>query len=144
MDGLDSLLRFLKDSDPKLRAAIQAGLKEASQPVLTAARANARRIMDDGTYERSLSIRQTGKGAVKLVSTDPNAPVKEFANKGAVTRTSKGTALADARLRKRSGVGVPLRANPPRVMVSAVNDNVELVKSRIDAHLEEVLRRADG
>lgn len=144
VDGLDTLLRFLKDSDPKMRAAIQQGLKAAAEPVLTAARANARRIEDDGTLERSLSIRQTGRGVVKLVSTDPAAPVKEFANKGAVTRSSKGTKLAEARLRKKSGVGVPLRSNPPRAMVRALNDNVEQVKNRIDEHLEEVLRRADG
>jgi hypothetical protein len=41
-------------------------------------------------------------------------------------------------------VGVPRRANQPRVMVPAVNDSVDEVKSRIDAKLEQVLRRADG
>ena len=37
-------------------------------------------------------------------------------------------------------VGVPLRANPPRVMIPAVNDSIEEVKSRIDERLEEALR----
>lgn len=145
VDGLDSLMRFLKDSDPQMREAIRQGLREAATPVLARARANAYRIADDGTFASSLSIRSYVSGRVVLRSSgDEAAGVKEFAHQGAKTISSKGTPLANARLRMRSGVGVPLRANHPRVMVPAVNDSAEDVKTRIDAKLEEVLRRADG
>lgn len=144
MPGFDYLMRFLKDADPKMRKALQAGLKDAAQPVLTKARANARKIADDGTFAASMSIRAYSNGSIRLRSNDAAAGVKEFANIGAKTVSSKGTQLADARLRKGSGVGVPRRANPPRAMVPAVNDSVEEVKSRIDARLEQVLGRADG
>lgn len=144
IDGLDTLMRFLKDSDPQMRKALQKGLKEAAQPVLSKARANAQRIADDGTFAGSLSIRAYANGSIRLRSDDEAAPVKEFARRGARTISSKGTPRANARLRMHSGVGVPTRANQPRVMVPAVNDSVDAVKERIDAKLEQVLRRADG
>ena len=141
IDGLPELMRFLKGSDLSMREALRRGMRTASKPVLTRARANARKIADDGTYAESLSIRTYVSGRVTLHATDVAAPVKEFAKPGAVTRTSKGTPLADARLRKRSGVGVPKRANAPRVMIPAVNDSIEDVKSGIEAELEKVLGR---
>lgn len=144
VDGLDSLMKWLKDADPEMRKALQEGMRESAQPVLGAARANARSIADDGTFEKSLSVRAYASGKVVLASTDPAARVKEFANLGAVTRSSKGTPLADARLRKRSGVGVPRRGNPPRVMYKALDAEVGAVASRIERRLAEVLEDADG
>lgn len=144
IDGLDTLMRFLKDSDPQMRKALQKGLKDAAQPVLAKARANARRIADDGTFAGSLSIRAYGSGSIRLRSDDEAAGVKEFARMGARTISSKGTPRANARLRMHSGVGVPKRADQPRAMVPAVNDSLDAVKERIDAKLEQVLRRADG
>lgn len=139
--GLDDLMRFLKQADPALQKAMRKGLKEAvSDPVLTDARRRANAIADDGTFAASLSVTSRANGASWLLKSDDEAgPVKEYAHKGARTRSSKGTPRADARLRMRSGVGVPLRANPPRAMVPAVNENVEEVKSRIDEALAKVL-----
>lgn len=144
IEGLDSLMRFLKDADPELRKALQQGLKEAAQPVLTRARANAQRIADDGTYANSLSIRARANGNVVLRSNDVAAGVKEFARLGATYKPKPTDKRRNARKMASFPVGVPRRANPPRVMVPAVNDSVEEVKSRIDAKLEQVLRRADG
>lgn len=144
IDGLDALMRFLKDADPQLRKALQQGLKEAANPVLARARANARRIADDGTYAGSLSIRSRANGNVVLRSNDEAAGVKEFARRGATYRPKPTDKRRNARKMRSFPVGVPKRANQPRVMVPAVNDSTEEVKTRIDAKLEEVLRRADG
>lgn len=144
IDGLDSLMRFLKDSDPQLRKALQKGLKDAAQPVLTRARANAQRIADDGTYANSLSIRSRSNGNVLLRSNDEAAGVKEFAHRGATYKPKSSDKRRNARKMRSFPVGVPKRANQPRVMVPAVNDSIEEVKTRIDAQLEMVLRRADG
>ena len=144
MDGLDALMRFLKDSDPHMRKALQDGLKDAAQPVLARARANAQRIADDGTYAGSLSIRAYANATVVLRSGDVAAGVKEFAHEGARYRPKPTDRRRNARRMRSFPVGVPHRANPPRVMVPAVNDSVEEVKSRIDAKLEEVLGRANG
>lgn len=144
IEGLDSLMRFLKTADPELRKAIQQGLKEAAQPVLTRARANAQRIADDGTYANSLSIRSRANGNVVLRSNDEAAGVKEFARRGATYKPKPTDKRRNARKMASFPVGVPRRANQPRVMVPAVNDSVDEVKSRIDAKLEQVLRRADG
>lgn len=144
IEGLDSLMRFLKDADPQMRKALQAGLKEAADPVLTRARANAQRIADDGTYANSLSIRARANGGVVLRSNDVAAGVKEFARRGATYTPKPTDKRRNARKMKSFPVGVPKRANQPRVMVPAVNDSIEEVKTRIDAKLEEVLRRADG
>ena len=144
IDGLDSLMRFLKDADPQLRKALQQGLKDAANPVLTLARANARRIADDGTYANSLSIRARANGGVVLRSNDEAAGVKEFARRGATYKPKPSDKRRNARKMRSFPVGVPKRANQPRVMVPAVNDSIDEVKSRIDAKLEEVLRRADG
>lgn len=144
IEGLSTLMRFLKDSDPQMRKAIQEGLKEAANPVLVAARANAQFIADDGTFARSLSIRSYATGVVRLASTDEAAKVKEFARLGAKTISSKGTPLANARLRKHSGVGVPHRSNPPRVMYRALDEKAGEVANRISVKLNEVLEGIDG
>ena len=146
VEGLDVLMRFLKDSDPLMRKAVQDGLKEAAQPVLTRARANAMKIADDGTYAGSLSIRARANGSLVLRSSgDEAAGVKEYARKGARYRPKSTDKRRNARKMRSFPVGVPHRANPPCVMIPAVEDSAEEVKNRIDAKLEETLRRAsDG
>ena len=144
IEGLNSLMRFLANSDPQLRKALQQGLKEAANPVLTRARANARKIADDGTYAGSLSIRSRANGNIVLRSNDQAAGVKEFAHRGATYKPKSTDKRRNARRMASFPVGVPRRANQPRVMVPAVNDSVDEVKRRIDAKLEEVLGRADG
>ncbi len=145
VDGLDKLMSFLKDADPRMREAVRQGLREAATPVLGRARANAYRIADDGTFAHSLSIRSYVSGRVVLRSSgDEAAGVKEFAHLGARYKPKPTDRRANARKMRSFPVGVPHRANHPRVMVPAVDDSVEDVKSRIDAKLEEVLRRADG
>ena len=144
IDGLDTLMRFLKDSDPQMRKAIQQGLKEAAQPVLSKARANAQKIADDGTFAGSLSIRAYANGSIRLRSNDEAAGVKEFAHQGARYKPKATDRRRNARKMRSFPVGVPHRANQPRVMVPAVNDSVDEVKNRIDAKLEQVLGRADG
>lgn len=144
IDGLSSLMRFLETSDPRMQKAIRDGLKEAASPILTRGRANGRAIADDGTYAESLSISVTSRGNIKFRSTDPAAGVKEFARVGATYVPSPADKRRNARKMRRFPVGVPRRANPPRVMIPAVEDSVEDVKTRIDLKLEEVLRRADG
>lgn len=140
--GLDNLLNWLKHADPKLEKAMRAGIKDAMQPVLEKARANAKRIhgdpprdVDDVVFGESLGIasRKSGTQYV-LKSTDPVAGVKEFARRGAVGRTGKWRGKA---------VGVPHRANKPRVMVSAVEDSAEEVKRRVDERMAEVLKEVE-
>lgn len=144
VEGLDTLMKWLGNSEPDMRKALQEGMRESAQPVLTTARANARAIADDGTFEKSMSVRAYANGRLKLASNDPAARVKEFANLGAVTRSSKGTPLAEARLRKRSGVGVPRRGNPPRVMYRALDAEIGAVAQRIEEKLAEVLEGANN
>ena len=112
--------------------------------MLTRARANAQRIADDGTYANSLSIRSRSNGNVVLRSNDEAAGVKEFAHRGATYKPKSTDKRRNARKMRSFPVGVPKRANQPRVMVPAVNDSIDEVKTRIDAQLEMVLRRADG
>lgn len=136
VEGLDSLLRWMKDANPKLQRAFKKGLKEAMNPVLERARANAKRIQDDGTYAGSLAVASRKGGAqYVLKSTDPNAGVKEFAKPGAVGRTAKW---------RGRHVGVPHRANKPRVMVPAVADSADEVQDRIDERLAEVLKEVEN
>ena len=141
--GLKSILSWLKTADPKLEKAMKKSLKESGTPVLQKARANASSV--SGGFASSLSLgTKSGKDTfqVLLKSSDPIAGVREFAGPGARTITSKGTPLADARLRKHSGVGVPFRANAPRAMVPAVNDSADEVQKRMEAAIEAVLREA--
>lgn len=145
IEGLRSLLRFLDHADEQLAAALRDGLRQSAQPVLSRARARAQAIQDDGTFAASLSIASRKKGSQwVLKSRDPQAGVKEFARHGAITRTSKGTPLANARLRARSGVGVPLRANAPRAMVPAVNESAPEVASSVERALAAVLEARHG
>lgn len=146
IDGLDRLMKFLKTANPELQKAAKRDLKEAvSNPILPDAKRRAGSIADDGTFAASLSVASRANGASwVLKSDDPAAPVKEFARIGAKTISSKGTKRANARYRKRSGVGVPRRAFAPRAMVPAVNENVDEVKSRIDRELEKIMERANG
>ena len=141
IDGLEETIRYLDRVNPELERETKDGLKEAAEPVLTAARANARAIALTGRYANSMSLAVYKLGQVRIKSTDPAAGVKEFAKLGAVTLTSKGTPLANARLRKKSGVGVPRRANPPRAMYKAINDKADEVARRMDDQLERVLNR---
>ena len=138
VDGLKDWMRFLKDADPKLRRALQKGLKEAAQPVLTRARANAQKIADDGTYANSLSIRARANGNVVLASNDAAAGVKEFAHRGATYHPKPSDKRRNARKMSSFPVGVP-RGNPPRAMIPAVNDSVDEVKDRIERKIQEVL-----
>lgn len=144
VQGLDTLMRFLKDANPRMRKAVQDGLKDAAQPVLTRARANAKKIADDGTYSNSLSLRSGTKRAVLLRSNDVAAPVKEFARLGATYVPKPTDKRRNARKMRSFPVGVPRRANAPRVMVPAVNDSANEVRSRIEKKLEEVLGKASG
>ena len=130
--GLDDLINWIKHADPKLEKAMKKGLKEATEPVLKRARANANAIQDDATFRDSLSIASRKSGAqYVLKSDDVAAGVKEFAREGAVYRRN-----ANRR------VGVPHRANQPRVMVPAVEESADEVRDRIDACLAAVLDEA--
>ena len=144
--GLDSLMKWLKQANPKLEKALKKSLKEAMNPVLDRARANARRIQDDATYAESLAV-ASRKGGIQYVlkSTDPNAPVKEFARPGAVmvksrTNTERSRRMVAAHAR----VGVPHRANAPRVMVPAVADSADEVRQRIDERMARVLKEVES
>lgn len=144
IEGLSSLMRFLGKSDPEMRKAIQQGLKEAASPILRKARANAQKIADDGTYASSLSIKSYATGTVKLASNDVAAGVKEFARRGATYAPKPSDKRINARKMKSFPVGVPRRANPPRVMIPAVDDSIGEVKTRIEENLERVLAGAQN
>lgn len=140
VEGLAETLKFLRRVDPELEKAIFNALKDSANPVLSRAKSNASKIADDGTFRDSLSIAAKRAGIkIQLKSNDPAAGVKEYARRGAVTIKSKGTALANARLAKKSGVGVPA-GNPPRVMIPAVEESIEEVKARIDAAIERIFK----
>lgn len=143
--GLDNLLNWLRHADPKLEKAMRDGLKEAASPVLDRARANARQIQDDATYANSLSISSRKGGAqYVLKSTDPAGPVKEFAHEGAVMlRSRTDTERSRRMVANRARVGVPHRANAPRVMVPAVKDSSDEVKGRIEECMAKVLKEAE-
>lgn len=139
VEGLSDWMKYLKTTDTGLRRILQTGLKEAAQPALTRARANAQKIADDGTFAKSLSIRTRVTGAVVLASNDVAAGVKEFAHKGATYRPKPSDKRRNARKMSSFPVGVPKRANQPRVMVPAVNDSIEEIKDRIEVKIQEVL-----
>lgn len=130
VEGLADLMRFLKDANKDLQKAMRRSLEEAVQPVLDDARANASRIADDGTMHSSLSLSGRANGSKwVLKSDDPAAGVKEFANPGAIGRHGQR-------------VGVPHRANKPRVMVSAVEKNTDKIIENVDNALARVMDRA--
>ncbi len=144
--GLESLMKWLKQANPKLEKALKKALKEAMNPVLDRARANARRIQDDATYAESLAV-ASRKGGVQYVlkSTDPNAPVKEFARPGAVMVKSRtNTERSRKMVAEHARVGVPRRANAPRVMVPAVADSADEVRQRIDERMARVLKEVES
>ena len=142
--GLDNLLNWLRHANPKLEKAMRKGLKESMSPVLERARANAKRIQDDATYAESLSIATRKRGVqYVLKSTDPNAPVKEFAREGAVMIKSRtNTERSRKMVAEHAKVGVPHRANAPRVMVPAVQDSADEVRERIAECMEKILKEA--
>lgn len=143
VEGLDSLLRFLDSTDADAAEALRDELRAAGAPALAKARAYANTLADDGTYASSMRtvLRKTGY-YLALQSDDKAARVKEFARLGAKTLTSKGTPLANARLAKRSGVGVPRRVHAtPRAMVPAVNAAFERTWQGVNAALDSILRR---
>ena len=140
VDGLEELMTFLKSADPKLKRGVQKSLKEAMSPVLINGRANASAIADDGTFASSLRIASRMNGMTySLKSTDPAAGVKEFAHLGATYRPKPIDKRRNARKMRSFPVGVPRRANAPRVMVRAVEDSTQEVLNRVDAALERVL-----
>ena len=116
VSGLDDLLHWMRNSDHDMNTAMRAGLRRAAKPVLEQARANASAIADDGTMRGSLSISSRRSGAEQVLkSTDEAAPVKEFAHEGARYRPKPGNRLKNARKMGSFPVGVPHRANAPRV-----------------------------
>ena len=141
IEGLDSVMRYLDSVDQELAKMFREELRDAAQPVLDAARANARVFARSGDFANSMSLRSYKNGSVRLKSSDPAAGVIEFAKRGAVTLTSKGTPRANARLAKKSGVGVPHGANPPRAMYKAINEKSDEVKRQMDERIERVLNR---
>jgi len=156
VDGLDSLMKWAKEADTKLKKALQVGIKDAMTPVLEKARANARYIQDDGTYAESLSVAsRKGGSQYVLKSTDVAAGVKEFAKPGAMRLVGKSSKSSTQRARFRAGmalapgiravkVGVPHRANPPRVMIPAVDGETFEVVDRVNKRIDEVLRGAEN
>lgn len=156
IEGLDSLLRWAKDADPKMQRALKRALKESMGPVLEEARANGRYIQDDGTYADSLSVGSRASGAqYVLKSTDPAAGVKEYAKPGAMRLVGKSSRSSTQRARLRAGmplgpglravrVGVPHRAMPPRVMIAAMETESPAIKNRVDSRIEEVLKEAEN
>ena len=139
-----------------MQRALKKGLKESMDPVLQKARANGRYIQDDGTYAESLSIASRSGGAQYILkSTDVAAGVKEFAKPGATRLVGKGSRSSTQRARKYAGqglgpglravrVGVPHRANKPRVMIPAVEDSAKEVEDRVDKCLAEVLKEVEN
>lgn len=138
--GLDDLLHWMRNSDRELNAAMRLGLKEAAQPVLRRARANASAIQDDGTMRGSLSIAARRSGAeIVLKSTDEAAGVKEFAHLGATYAVKAYDKRANARKMGRYPVGVPHRANAPRVMIPAVEKSRDEVLNKLAQCLEDAM-----
>ena len=144
IEGLDSLMRWLKEADPKLQRALKRALKESMSPVLRDARSNAARIQDDYTYGASLAIASRKNGTQYILKTsDPNAGVKEFAREGAVMIRNRANTPRSARMvANHARVGVP-RGSKPRVMVPAVEGNADAVKRRMEACIEEVLKEVE-
>lgn len=134
VDGLRDIIRVLDSGDAQSAKIAYREIGAAGARVVRSARAHATSIADDGTFASAMRIRKRANGFV-LNNSDPAAGVKEFAKLGARTISSKGSSLANARLRKRSGVGVPRRAHKPRAMVPAVNENIAHTEQRVAAAL---------
>lgn len=166
--GLDDLIKRLHDLNPKLEKALKKGLKESAQPVLQTARAKAQAIAYSGklrpyqiAYKDSLSIASRQGGSLYVLkSTDPAAGVKEYAHVGATRLVGKSSRSSIQRKRKRARnkmgltidapglrevrVGVPRRANPPRVMIPAIQGNEWLVRSNIEVAMAKVLKEVEN
>lgn len=143
IDGLGSLISYMGLLDEGADKSLIDALKDAGTPALSRARAYANTLSDDGTYAGSLRIVfRKANYEVGLQSTDQAARVKEFARIGAKTLTSKGTPLANARLAKKSGVGVPRKVPmTPRAMVPAVNAAFNDVWRNVNDTLDKLLRK---
>ena len=143
---LDALLAWLKQVNPEINKKIRKGLKGAAQEiVLPEARRRAGAIRRTGKFAASLSIASRRAGAsYVLKSTDEAAGVKEFAHLGARYSVRANDKRRNARKMGSFPVGVPRRANPPRAMVPAVNDNVERILSRVDSVIEEAMSSYRG
>lgn len=139
VDGLAGLIHYLKDANPKLKRELSRKMRVLLKPVETRARANAQRVADDGTFASSIKLGSRANGEQWVLrATDPQAAVKEFAHRRARTRSSRGTPLAEARLRLRSGVGVP-RGNAPRALVPAVRGEEDRIIAGVNDVIDEVL-----
>lgn len=137
VEGLTELLRNLQRTNENGANIVKKAIEESGSKVLATARAKASAFSTSGAFRETLSIKKAGQG-IKLSSNDAAAGVIEFAKRGARTRTSKGTARANARLAARSGVGVP-RGTQPRSMVPAVNENSLAIQNKIAYALERAM-----
>lgn len=136
MEGLDVLMRALAQSDKAAQQGIKSGLERAGRPVLSQARANARRIADDGTFAARMSVRfRANASRMVLCNSDPAAGVKEYARPGATYRPRSDDKRRNARKMRTFPVGVPRRADAPRAMIPAVNSNVDTTRALIDAEV---------
>ena len=163
IEGLDSLMNRLHVMNPKLEKALKKGLKEAAGPVLDSAKDKARHIAYRGrklkdkdkiSYMDSLSLAPRNSGLVYVLkSTDPAAGVKEYAHEGATRLVGPSSRSSTQKKRKRMGlplgpglrevkVGVPHRANPPRVMIPAVEGSADEARERIEAHVAKIIEEA--
>lgn len=138
IEGLKETLENLRIANAHGAQIVEKAIQDSGDAVLTSAQAKASGFASSGAFRSSLSTKKT-KGGIFLRSNDPAAGVIEFAHHGARTRSSKGTKLANARLAKKSGVGVPRRATQPRAMVPAVNENVLRVQNAVATALERAL-----
>ena len=137
VDGLNEIIRNLRAANSDGEKIVTDAIRESGSLVLATAQSKASAFSASGAFRSTLSIKNVGQG-IKLSSNDAAAGVIEFAKFGAKTRTSKGTPLANARLAKRSGVGVP-RGSNPRSMVPAVNETTLKIQNKVAAAIERAL-----
>ena len=137
VEGLNELMDALRAANSDGERIVKDAIRESGSLVLATAQSRASAFAASGAFRGTLSIKQVRNG-IKLSSNDAAAGVIEFANRGARTRTSKGTPLANARLAKRSGVGVPRTANP-RSMIPAINENTLTIQNKVAAALERAI-----
>lgn len=136
--GLDEILRNFRMVNQNGERIVTSAIADSGNIVLASAMAKASSFSSSGKFRSTLSIKKV-KNGIALSSNDKAAGVIEFANSGARTRTSKGTKLANARLAKGSGVGVPRRAPNPRSMVPAVSESTLRVQNKVADALERAL-----
>ena len=136
--GLDEIVRNFRLVNQEGDRIVTSAIADSGNIVLASAMAKASSFSASGAFRSTLSIKKVRNG-ITLSSNDKAAGVIEFANLGARTRTSKGTKIADARLAKGSGVGVPRGASNPRSMVPSVNENTLRVQNKVADALERAL-----